>query len=278
MKKLMILFGAALLLSSCSRYYVSTLESPTAKKSEETGIFTFENDTLAVTYSFRGENAPMNIEVFNKLSTPLFIDWQKSALIKGDQAISFSGKNISINGNLSGNAMDFSRNLTFYDANLKGSATLPDNISFIPPKSKVSKTPLNLAQQHNYKALPDTAFKKSYIMLSEGSGFWAQSATFNPENSPLSFKSYLTFYTEDDNKKNSFALVQDFYLSSLVKCYVKPQTLSLLEQNPGNIFYNAESTGYGKTMTGIATIGAAGAIVAAGAAAESSTKYKPKYN
>ncbi|MCX2452959.1 hypothetical protein OQX61_16905 [Pedobacter sp. PLR] len=271
MKKIMMLFSAALLLSSCSRYYVSSLESSTARKSEETGAFIFENDTLAVTYNFNGENAPISIEMYNKLNEPLYIDWQKSALIKGDKAVSFLGRTVSFKAGTSGYSMNFSNDkafndLTFYDAALKGSATLPEEISFIPPKSRISKTLLKLAEAHNYKSLADSVYKKSFISLNDRPGIWAKAATFSPQNSPLSFKSYLTVYTEQENKRKNFSLVQDFYLSGLIKSFVNPKSMTLLEQKPGNIFYNSESTGYGKAMTGVAI----GAIVVVGAAAEAS--------
>jgi len=271
MKKLMMFLTVALFLSSCSRYYVSTLESSNAKKSEETGAFTFENDTLAVTYNFNGQNAPVNIEFYNKLNEPLYIDWQRSALIKGDRAISFSGRNISFSGNLSGSSIDFNNkgtysDLSFYNANLKGNASLPEEISFIPPKSKITKTPLKLAEQHNYKTLADSVYEKSFITLNDRAGVWGKAASFNSQNSPLSFKSYLTLYTEQDNKRKNFSLVQDFYLAGLLKSYINPKMMTNLANKPGNIFYNSESTGYGKAMTGIGI----GAIVAVGVAADAS--------
>ncbi|MBB2150147.1 hypothetical protein [Pedobacter gandavensis] len=271
MKKIMMLFSATLLLSSCSRYYVSTLESSTARKSEETGVFTFENDTLAVTYNFNGKNAPVSIEMYNKLNEPLYIDWQKSALIKGDKAVSFLGREVSIKADISGYSMNFSNekafnDLRFHDSALKGSAELPEVISFIPPKSRISRTLLKLAEAHNYKSLPDSVYKKSFISLNDRPGIWAKAATFSPQNSPLSFKSYLTIFTEQEDKRKNFSLVQDFYLSTLVKSFVNPKSMTSVEQKPGNIFYNSESTGYGKTMTGVAI----GAIVMVGAAAESS--------
>lgn len=276
MKKLMILLGTALFLSSCSKYYVSTLESSNTKKSEETGAFIFENDTLAVTYNFNGQNAPINIEFYNKLNQPLYIDWQKSALIKGDRAISFSGKIINFQGSLSGSSSSYNNrgNLTdvsYQDAKLKGNATLPEEISFIPPKSKITKIPLKLAEQHNYKTLADSLYERSFITLNDRAGVWGKSASFNSKNSPLSFKSYLTLYTEQDNKRKDFAIVQDFYLSGLLKAYVNPKSMTGLATNPGNIFYNSESTGYGKAMTGLAI----GAIVAVGVAAEVNAQQGP---
>ncbi|WP_316819504.1 hypothetical protein [Pedobacter gandavensis] len=271
MKNLMMFLSAALLLSSCSRYYVSTLQSSNAKKSEKTGVFTFENDTISVTYNFNGQNAPINIEFYNKLNEPIYIDWQKSALIKGDQAISFSGKKITFTGNFSGSSTNFNNNsnnsfdVSYQAGNFNGNATLPEEISFIPPKSKMIKTPLKLADKHNYKSLSDSLYQKSFIQLTDRAGVWGKSASFNELNSPLSFKSYLTMYTAQDHKRREFSLTQDFYLSALLKTYSHPKTMSELVNNPGNVFYNTERTGYAKTMSGIIGVGA---LVAVGFAVE----------
>lgn len=270
MKKLMTLAAATLLLSACSKYYVSTLESSNAKKSEERGTFKFENDTLSVTYSFNGKNAPVSIMMYNKLNEPLFIDWQKSALIKGDQAISFSGKEIKIRADIYGSSYpDIIGEGSIQRSSLNASIALPETNNFIPPKSSVTKTPLLLAERHNYRKVPNDAFEKAFIPVSNGPGVWGRTATFTPENSPLSFKSYLTFYTEKDNKRQEFFMVQDFYLSNLTKSFSNPKNFSSLNNKPGNVFYNEESTGYGKAMTGIGI----GTLVAAGAVAEAN---KPK--
>ncbi|HEX8607086.1 MAG TPA: hypothetical protein VF679_00445, partial [Pedobacter sp.] len=54
-------------ITSCSKYYISTLSSTNALKDERTGQFNIENDSVQVTYSFAGQNAPVKITVKNKL-------------------------------------------------------------------------------------------------------------------------------------------------------------------------------------------------------------------
>ncbi|SHG77405.1 lipoprotein [Pedobacter caeni] len=275
MKKLIVLFGAIALLSSCSRYYVSTLESSNTKKKEATGEFLFENDTLSITYNFHGVNAPISIEFYNKLNEPLYVNWQKSALIEGDRATSYLGKQIPFKANLSGSSVNVfpqgNLETSSYDATIYGTATLPEEISFIPPRSRITKIPLKLAQI-NYKSIADTLYQKTYIDLNNREGIWAKQASFNLQNSPLNFKSYLSFYTLKGNEQQNFSLGQDFYISNLVKMGVNPKHMYIMEGNPGNIFYYSESTGYGKTMGGV---GIAALIVGA-AALDSSTNKKDK--
>ena len=79
----------ACVLVSCSTYQVNVLSSTNTTKDDKTGVFNFENDSVKITYSFYGNNAPVSIQVFNKLDKPLYIDWQRSAAIIGDNAVSY---------------------------------------------------------------------------------------------------------------------------------------------------------------------------------------------
>lgn len=241
MRKLIVLLSAFALLSSCSRYYINTLESPNTKKIEATGEFQFENDTLIITYNFHGMDAPVSIDCYNKLNEPLYINWQKSALIKGDQAVSYMGKQVSFNGNLSGtSSKDIisgnSLNQRNYDAKIIGAAALPEEISFIPPKSRIKKIPLKISGI-DYKNIADTAYQRTFIPLNGTPGVWGKEVNFNPQNSPLNFKSYLTFYTEKENIQNNFSLHQDFYISNLIRTGTNPKGIVSLESKPGNVFY-----------------------------------------
>lgn len=66
----------SVLLTSCSKYQINMLSSTNAVKDEQTGVFNVENDSVKISYSFYGKNAPVSIQVFNKSDKPLYIDWQ----------------------------------------------------------------------------------------------------------------------------------------------------------------------------------------------------------
>src|SRR5947209_4687068 len=102
MKKNILLSVIVILsLTSCSIYQYATIESSTMNKNEKKEFVT-ENDTLRLVYNFNGINAPINITVQNKLNVPISIDWQRSALIVNDTAISYVPGTVNINGNFSG--------------------------------------------------------------------------------------------------------------------------------------------------------------------------------
>lgn len=63
--------------SSCSLYRYDILDSNI--RSKPNAPFTFEDDTLKLSYSFPNGNA--NVEIFNKSDFPLYVDWSRSARI-----------------------------------------------------------------------------------------------------------------------------------------------------------------------------------------------------
>ncbi|HZY80529.1 MAG TPA: hypothetical protein VFE50_13470 [Cyclobacteriaceae bacterium] len=68
--------------SSCQIYQTNLLKSDISGTDKEP--FTFENDTLRVSYSFNDRSA--RIKIFNKSDNPLYIDWTRSSVIKGGAA------------------------------------------------------------------------------------------------------------------------------------------------------------------------------------------------
>lgn len=89
MKRMLFVLSvvALLCMSSCSSYYYSVLESNDAvgEKNDDKD-FVIENDSVCISYCFYGEDAPISITVYNKMDEPLFVDWQRSALILDDVA------------------------------------------------------------------------------------------------------------------------------------------------------------------------------------------------
>src|SRR5882757_9786989 len=88
-----------LAFSSCTSYQYLTLDSPEVQKNDKKE-FSWQNDTLRLTYNFHGEGGPVSLTVFNKTDKPLYVNWKKSALIRDSQAISLFKSNVQIGGNV----------------------------------------------------------------------------------------------------------------------------------------------------------------------------------
>jgi uncharacterized protein YxeA len=79
MKNAIVLIFSLLLITSCAKYQYATLNSDL--KIDNTNQFIYENDTVRVNYWFAGENCPVQIRVFNKIKTPIYVDWKNRRLL-----------------------------------------------------------------------------------------------------------------------------------------------------------------------------------------------------
>lgn len=95
---LMLIFVCVLITSSCtSTYFYSSLnvmEEEVVKV--DNGDFLFENDSLWIAHCFKGEDAPIQITIFNKLDVPLYVDWSRSALILNNTPYPYSKEKMGL--------------------------------------------------------------------------------------------------------------------------------------------------------------------------------------
>ena len=74
-----------IMVAGCNRYqymYVSSHLDQNEKKE-----FILENDTVQIKYSFTGENFPLTITLYNKLSQPIYIDLERSTVVMNNMQI-----------------------------------------------------------------------------------------------------------------------------------------------------------------------------------------------
>lgn len=251
MKKLIVftcLLSLLLGLSACSSYFYSSLSSnDPAGEMNERNEFVQENDSVCITYSFNGENAPVKISIYNKLNEPLFVDWQRSALIVGDVSTSYFHENATISGKTesrsSGDAYKWSRRYTLTDNSSSGSFSgevqMPKGVESIPPKSRIESVMLEL-DNLSFKDIPNHEYKKQPFAKSNSELVSLQVREYTEDDSPLRFRSYLALYTTYPNgdKKEYRSFERSFYLSTLVKAgNVAPSNFLAIQKGEGNCFY-----------------------------------------
>lgn len=264
MKKLFLLMGVVASLASCKSYMVSTVSSTNTPRDEQSGDFNLVNDTVSVKYSFAGENMPLKVEVYNKVNEPLYVNWERSALVIGDKAYSFVDDNIQITGSTSSTSYNY-RNWGVTDSfgDLSATAKVSKNETFIPPNSKVSRTIYALNDIKVIK-VADSSFKKEGMNYSGDSGVvYTKSAHFTEADSPVKFRCFLTLHTLKDNQPQPLSYQHDFYVSGMTKTGTNPAKISSFNTQPGNVIINAKTTGFAKAMGAVALVGATGALVAA---------------
>jgi len=264
MKRNLLFLTFIVLFSSCSTYYVSKINSPDATKDLISGDFVIENDSMRIVYNFFGENAPIRIDVQNKLAEPLYIDWQRSSLILGEHAISYMGDDIVLNGVTSSDGFSYRLFNDWRSSSesgaFMGTATLPRGVTFIPPHAKVEQTQLQLSDIH-FENIPRSSYKQMSLTKFDGTVQKVQVSNFSGEESPLSFRSYLTFYVRDDSsdKPKRITFEHHFYVEEVMKMNAKPSNLLSYRNSNGDIFFIRKVKGRGVALaTGIAAVGALG--------------------
>ncbi|MBK5719427.1 hypothetical protein JGH11_00945 [Dysgonomonas sp. Marseille-P4677] len=234
-----IAFVLIALLPSCnSTFFYSTLNTENKYVEKvDNGDFLLETDSLWIAYCFKGESAPIQITVFNKLDKPLYIDWQRSALIINKVAYSYSGNNASF----SGKSQTFTNSYSTYpgqtssysEGGFDGSMNMPQNTTFIPPKTMISHIPLKL--DLNFDNINKKSFKKGYMGNKNNDAIGIKRIDFDESNSPLQFSSYLTIYASPDKP---MIFEQSFYMSNLIKTSsITPNNLPTEMVDRGDFFY-----------------------------------------
>lgn len=246
-------------LSSCSSYYYSTLSTnDRAARLNEYRDFVLENDSVSIAYCFYGEDAPVAITIYNKLDEPLYVDWQRSALIIGDRATSYYQETVPIQGVIetSGVHRSVSHELR---GTFAGEIQLPKGIEFIPPRSEIKSSMLNLVKRQ-IDEIRNGRYVKQAFDKPNGNVVHLDVAKFTERDSPLYFRSYLSLYT--NNKKPEYISYESsFYVSKIIKAgSVSPSGLGLSDNQDGNVFYTSDRKGtrtwaiVGYTALGVAAV------------------------
>jgi hypothetical protein len=255
MKTYIPLSVALLLCISCSRYQYATINGSSGISMNDKLEFVAENDSLRLVYNFNGVNAPINITIQNKLQKPVYIDWQRSALIVNDKAISYVPSEMKIEGGFSGSSYNYGNRGSSFSStsgHIHAMASLPVTVDFIPPQSYLTKTPMGVTNRL-IENVPDSAYRRVNFTITDGYAVPVKAATFTETSSPLRFRSYLTLMVGDSAAK-PVTCEHTFYISQLIATSQPPQSIWLTSAYRGNQFYIKEQTGYGRTMTGFGVI------------------------
>lgn len=267
-KNLPLLVPVLLLFASCSRFQYATISSPDIHTNDKME-FTTENDSFRLVYNFNGENAPINITVQNKMSVPVYIDWQKSALIVEDKAISYVPGEVPIQGSFHGSSWNTSitrgSGVSSSSGTIAGTVGVPQQIAFLPPGSYVSKAPMGVTNRF-IESVPDTAWHKVKLIDPYGIPVPVKRAAFTEESSPLRFKSYLTVMIGAE-KAQPVVFENSFYINELITSNQPLESVLPTQVYQGNRYYVKEATGFSAAATGFGVIAGVAAIAALSAQA-----------
>jgi hypothetical protein len=234
MRHLLPLVLIVLAFSACSPYQYLTLDSSQLSKNDKKQ-FVWENDTLRLSYDFGGPGGPMIVNIYNKSSQPLYINWKKSALIRDEHSTSLFDPNVNMSGTANTLGYRVGR-FTSSTTNFTASFALPEGMDFIPPASAITKYLPSIGQSGSLVSyVADTIPKEK---LSDAQGLYVakyQRLTYNEDQSPIRFKSYMTF-TLGDNNPIEFSETHSFYVGEVMQTIVGPETFGLYQQEGDKLF------------------------------------------
>ncbi|MBS1660132.1 MAG: hypothetical protein JST68_03675 [Bacteroidetes bacterium] len=221
--------------ASCSHFQYLTISSPQTTTNDRKQLV-YENDTLRLVYDFNGKNGPVSVNIYNKTSQPLYVNWKKSALIRNEHFISYFDRRVYF----SGDGFTFaSRSRLFSTAStsFNGSFELPEGLEFIPPGTSISKGLATLGDTGPMVAMiPDSIGQQSMKYINSYSYAKFRQIIFDETESPIQFKSYLTFVLGMNNSPE-FAKTNDFYISEALDSKSPPEQFTPRYQQQGNMFF-----------------------------------------
>lgn len=146
MQKLaIILVIASIALSSCTSFQYLSIDSSIE---ESQNGFVIENDSIRLAYWFT-ESGAMKIEVHNLSDDLIYVDWNKSAMIKDGQSFTLANDQSTLDART--NSIDWFNN-GVETGEVSGTITTPVNTNYIPGGSYVQYQTKNINfERYNLK-------------------------------------------------------------------------------------------------------------------------------
>jgi hypothetical protein len=243
-----------LLISSCGKftYIQETKEIAPGLFKDDKDFFVYENDTLRMVYAFWADGGVLAFSLYNKLSTPLYINWKRSSFVLNSRKMDYWREEAITNRITKNDKLGSS--LIATDAvgsllALSGSSSLsisreatviPEKITFIAPQSYIFKEKFRLMP--NEKINLKDQLKNADILRPKTKQVKGKSALFDDTNTPINFRNFLTISTSEDFVRESY-IDHKFYVNKIIKIkskdaikkgYIKEQR----KYGKINLFYN----------------------------------------
>ena len=199
-----LILSFIIILNSCSHYQYFTFNSAAMEKVMENN-FCYESDKYSICYNLSGPNCPLNIEIFNRDTLPVFVNLSRSYVQLGSEVYEFW----NINDELAGlqNISHLNDEIINYE-----------KILFIPPNTKRGIQPLFMQTEF----FPKEALK----MERDPTGINKENTKvkfeqFDKDASPLFFESNIAI-SLSDNFPDYQNYHSEFWINSIVQTYSSP--------------------------------------------------------
>jgi hypothetical protein len=223
-----------ILFSGCTTYqYVSIVGDI---YQDDTHEHVVETDMVIIQYSFAGHSCPVDINIYNKLDAPIYVDWSKSSAIIDGTRYSYWNDEITISGSFSSRETSLIETRPTRSGEIEGTGVKRERVSFIPPGARINVKTLYLQSSHIIHS-GDVAGEKVKLNTKMGKSR-ATRYSFSQSDTPLAFRSFITL-SIDEQFINPTYLDHSFWVDEVIETRVSPY--NLLEEKP-NQYYNSNGS------------------------------------
>ena len=208
-KNVFYLFLMAIALYSCSPLTQLYETKSTLPIDQRRNQFIFDNDTVRIEYNFWGDKGILSFEIYNKLNTPIYIDWKKSSFIQNSQKFDYWINQTITNS--AGYSVGYYRNSWLYQST--SATSNPERILFLAPKSFIKAERFNICSG---ASLLSKNSQMATISVPEHPGkmIKIKHQDYELTSSPLVFRNFIT-YSLTEKFENESYINNIFYVSKI---------------------------------------------------------------
>jgi hypothetical protein len=204
------------------------------QKTSRDSLPIFENDTIKIVYFFWDDGGAMSFAIYNKLSVPIYVDWERSAFILNDRRINYYEDRVVSLTQTDALSAQVGYRYRYGIAESSSITTVlkSEKTSFLAPHSYIVRTGPKLWVGIAGRLLENTPPMK--IKDRSGYDVAGVGVIYNESQSPLRFRNFLCYSFLKDVSQPQY-IDNRFFLSSTVQIKrsdFDPQYF----QNPGNFY------------------------------------------
>jgi hypothetical protein len=223
----------------CSTYTYQVMEVATKNKDirlrpEYNYSYVYQNDSIAIIYSFWEEKGVLAFSIYNKIDKPIYVDWKKCSFVSNDTKLNYwDGKTTVVGVTIFSSRVQPSNLPAVFGGSISSQVVShEERITFIPPKSYYSRSDFLILPEGFYA----TSKADEEVLLpasGEGKEIKVRTVKVPYANSPIKFRNYLTWSTKESFETEHY-VDNEFYVSKVTE--VKKKDFGRLNEN-GNYQY-----------------------------------------
>ncbi|CAN5282200.1 hypothetical protein BH09BAC1_BH09BAC1_15850 [soil metagenome] len=223
MKKIQFsILALTLFISSCV-CWVQVMDTETISKGIEkvpsqNHSYVYQNDSIAVIYTFWAKKGVLAFSIYNKLEVPIYIDWKKCSYISKGNKWDYWKDDKTVNGTSVTTGYIYKGNALFVPNVFGGTISTQtisseERVTFIPPRSYYYRSDFLITPRNWYDT---NKLVKTTIpsLANPGKTIEAKFIELTYDTSPFKFRNFLTWSTKENFEVENY-LDHEFYVAKV---------------------------------------------------------------